>query len=520
MALGVIAVVTAVAAVAGYALLSRTDTATTRLTQDVAPARLASVQMEAALLDQETGIRGYLLTGDKDLLQPYTQGLAIEQQSAAAIRADLRDDRAVSADVAAVEAAARTWRAQVADPALKAKPPYGSSGIVDAGKPQFDRIRALLAKQSADLEAARDAQLRTLSRSRELRDTVLVGLLAVVVAICAALAFTLQRAVIRPVEAIRRAATRVAGGDLGHRIPHHGPADLRAVADAVEDMRARVVADLDASRRQEALLVAQRVEIDEQTDELQRSNADLEQFAYVASHDLQEPLRKVASFCQLLERRYADELDDRARQYIAFAVDGAKRMQVLINDLLAYSRVGRLDGPARAVDGVQPVEHALRNLAAAIEETDAEVTRPEVLPAVQGDPMLLGMLWQNLLGNAIKFRAPDRAPEVRIEGAPDPDEPGMVRFSVQDNGIGIPPEFAEKVFIIFQRLHSRDRYDGTGIGLSLCKKIVERAGGRIWLDDAPAEGTRIVFTLPAPDLARDADTASPPEGEAGRAVQP
>lgn len=276
-------------------------------------------------------------------------------------------------------------------------------------------------------------------------------------------------------------------------------------------MRHRTVAELKASRRTAERLDRTAAELDAQAAELRRSNAELEQFAYVASHDLQEPLRKVASFCQLLEKRYGDQLDARGTQYINFAVDGAKRMQVLINDLLTFSRVGRVQDARETVALDGTLDRALRNLATAVEESGAEVTRPERLPDVVGDPTLLTMLWQNLIGNAVKFRSPDRLPRVEVTEVDDPAaEPGFRTFAVTDNGIGVPAEFAEKVFVIFQRLHARETYGGTGIGLSLCKKIVEHAGGHIRIDTAHTGGTRIVFTLPgAADTADTTDDAEP-----------
>jgi light-regulated signal transduction histidine kinase (bacteriophytochrome) len=232
--------------------------------------------------------------------------------------------------------------------------------------------------------------------------------------------------------------------------------------------------------------------------ELRRSNAELEQFAYVASHDLQEPLRKVTSFCQLLEKRYGSALDERGIEYIGFAVDGAKRMQVLINDLLTFSRVGRLTVTHATVALDTTLDTALGNLAAAIEESGAQIKRRDgPLPQVTGDATLMTMLWQNLIGNAVKFRREDHAPRVIIDcerGTGDHD--GYWVFGVTDNGIGIAPEFAEKVFVIFQRLHGRDAYAGTGIGLALCKKIVELHGGIIGIDTSNSSGTRFWFTLP------------------------
>jgi light-regulated signal transduction histidine kinase (bacteriophytochrome) len=228
-----------------------------------------------------------------------------------------------------------------------------------------------------------------------------------------------------------------------------------------------------------------------QAEELTRSNRDLEQFAYVASHDLQEPLRKVASFCQLLQRRYAGQLDERADQYIGFAVDGAQRMQRLINDLLAFSRIGRLTSGFTDVD-LNRVLEEVRSQLESRTGTDGEITWSE-LPSVEGEEPLLTTLFVNLIGNSLKFRRPDVPPVVRISARRLDDE---WQINVRDNGIGIEAEFADKVFVIFQRLHARDAYEGTGIGLAIVKKIVEYHGGRIWLDLDVEEGTSINFTLP------------------------
>ena len=226
--------------------------------------------------------------------------------------------------------------------------------------------------------------------------------------------------------------------------------------------------------------------------ELARSNAELEQFAYVASHDLQEPLRMVASYTQLLARRYGDRLDDDAREFIGFAVDGVTRMQALINDLLAFSRVGTRGGSFESTDADLVLERVLVNLGPAIEDAGAVVTS-DPLPTVIADAGQLGQVFQNLIANAVKFRRPGDTPRVHVS-ATRTGESWL--FSVADNGIGIAPEFAERIFILFQRLHKRDEYPGTGIGLSICKKIVERHGGEIWLESKPGEGTTFRFTIP------------------------
>jgi PAS domain S-box-containing protein len=226
-------------------------------------------------------------------------------------------------------------------------------------------------------------------------------------------------------------------------------------------------------------------------EDLARSNRDLEQFAYVASHDLQEPIRMVSLYVQLLHRHYRVSFDDRAQQYITRVIEGARHMRTLIKDLLTYARAGSVTGDVNTVESATAFDRAVAHLAGTISESGAEVTRGS-LPAVRGDGTQLVQLFQNLIGNAIKFRA-DRAPRVRVEAARDGN---CWRFSVCDNGIGIDARYHDRLFVIFQRLHGRDQYPGTGIGLAICKRIVERLGGRIWLESRPGQGTSFFFTLP------------------------
>ncbi|MEV1144737.1 ATP-binding protein, partial [Micromonospora sp. NPDC049799] len=310
-----------------------------------------------------------------------------------------------------------------------------------------------------------------------------------------------------PLERLGASVRQVAGGDFRHRLRPEGPADIARLTADVESMRQVVVDALERSHHD-------RDALEQQAAELRRSNEDLEQFAYVASHDLQEPLRKVASFCQMLQRRYDDQLDDRARQYIGFAVDGAARMQELINDLLTFSRIGRVYAELREVELTGTFAQAEANLSRAVEEAAADITC-DPLPVVRGDPTLLTMLWQNLLGNAVKFHHPDRVPTI---GVTVDDADGFWSFAVADNGIGIDPRYAEKIFVIFQRLHPRGTYPGTGIGLAVCKKIVEYHGGTLTLDETYTGGARFVFTLPKVPAVVVPGQAGEPAAESAAAV--
>ncbi|MFA6002066.1 MAG: ATP-binding protein [Thermoleophilia bacterium] len=225
--------------------------------------------------------------------------------------------------------------------------------------------------------------------------------------------------------------------------------------------------------------------------ELERSNAELEQFAYVASHDLQEPLRMVSSYMQLIEKRYSDQLDADAREFIGFAVDGSSRMQIMIRDLLVLSRVSTRGKPFTRTDSGQALDLALANLAVAIRESGADVTYDD-LPELKADPTQLMQLFQNLVGNAIKFHG-EEPPRIHISSVINNSE---WVISISDNGIGFEEGYAEKIFVIFQRLHGRNDYEGSGLGLALCKKIVERHGGRIWAESEPGRGSVFYFTIP------------------------
>jgi light-regulated signal transduction histidine kinase (bacteriophytochrome) len=280
----------------------------------------------------------------------------------------------------------------------------------------------------------------------------------------------------------------------------------RAVLNILEDLETeRVKAELINRQLQKEIEVRKRAEeaLKEYSSELARSNADLQQFAYVASHDLQEPLRAVSSFSQLLARRYRGKLDSDADDFITFMVEGATRMQTLINDLLTFSRIGTRGNPFAPVDCENILQTAKENLTVAIAESGAVITQ-DPLPALVADEIQLTQLFQNLFGNAIKFHRPEEAPRIHVSSK---RQDGAWRLSVRDNGIGIDPQYFDRIFVIFQRLHGREKYSGTGIGLAICKKIVERHGGRIWVESEPGKGSTFHFVIP--DERRNYDELSP-----------
>lgn len=487
----VLAIVSIVASTVGLLTLL---SARRHLVDRVDPALTSSERLLASLVDQETGVRGFVIIPDEGFLEPYTRGQEAQRGAEAELRRLLADIPGVDAEADATFAAVTAWQDGYADPTVAAIEAGDTSprdeAALDAGRRRFDDVRASIGELQGALRMERDEATTSLEDATTRLIVILVGAALAQLATVFALWRLLRRDVQRPLDALHEDAGIVAAGDHGHAIVPVGPAELYELGVALELMRARIVEDLAATQ-------AARDELEQTAADLNRSNAELEQFAYVASHDLQEPLRKVASFCQLLQSRYGGQLDERGEQYIAFAVDGAKRMQALINDLLAFSRVGRLTGDQEVLELDEVVRLGRENVAAAIEDAGATV-HVDPLPAVRGERALLVALFQNLIGNAVKFRRPDAAPEVhvRLVGTHD----GLHEIVVEDNGIGIEPDYAERVFVIFQRLHPKERYEGTGIGLALCRKIVEHHGGTIAADtDRPegAVGTTIRLTLPA-----------------------
>ncbi|TDP38043.1 sensor histidine kinase [Nocardia ignorata] len=492
-----------VGAVAGAQVIAHTNRVTDRLVAQTLPAAAEAARLQGALVNEEAGIRGYVLTRDPLFVSHYTSARQDEAKAVERLEQLIESRPELQADLTALLTAADLWRTAYAEPVIAQG---GAPNGTDMGITYFGELRSRFATQNDNLTAAVDRDNSRLDTARTTRNLVLSGIVVAFLVTGAALTVLVRRLVVRPLGYLTESSRRVAAGEFDSRIDPVGPSDIALVCAAVENMRDHIVAELASSRVQESVLHQQKQELADQAEELRRSNTELEQFAYVASHDLQEPLRKVASFCQLLDKRYGDQLDERGKQYIDFAVDGAKRMQILINDLLTFSRVGRVSDGTEPVELADSLDAGLTALSSSIEETGAVIERPEQLPRVEGEPTLLVMLWQNIIGNAIKFRTPGSTPLIRITCTPDDTGSGW-QFSVADNGIGIDAEFADKVFVIFQRLHARDAYSGTGIGLAVCKKIVEFHGGRIWIDTDYHNGTRLCFTLPTLDESTTASDA-------------
>jgi signal transduction histidine kinase len=460
------------------------------LLDDVGPMRRAANDLLSSLVTQETAVRAYVLSGAEGELAPYVTSIEAQRSHTAAVANARAATPEIRALVGRVSSLADTWRTTVAEPAIAAvrrhDPGAGQLIVSTTAIGRFEEVRRAVEELQVITERLRDDAVASIRGTSTTLLFVLIVAVILVIAGGVALLVFLQRAVIGPVTDLAAEVREVADGNYHREIAVAGSPELERLARDVDSMRRRIVADLAEVQAARGEIERTNALLEQQAAELVRSNGDLEQFAYVASHDLQEPLRKVSSFCQLLQRRYAGQLDERADQYIEFAVNGAQRMQRLINDLLAFSRIGRVTTGFTDVD----LGRIVADIAADI--ADAEITWAP-LPVVRGEEALLATLMTNLIGNSLKFRRPDVAPRIRVRCRQIGDD---WEIGVEDNGIGIDAEFADKVFVIFQRLHGRDDYPGTGIGLAVAKKIVEYHGGTIWFDPEYAGGAAIRFTLP------------------------
>ncbi|MGH3941515.1 MAG: sensor histidine kinase [Pseudonocardiaceae bacterium] len=505
--LGVTALALLAALTTSIVITGLNRAASAELVDRISPSRRVAGDLLTSFVEQQNAIRGYALRGEEFSLLEYRKQLDRQDRNVAELMALLPADAALRGALDSVLQAADRWRRDAAEPIIdvvdRSGPRAPDDELYRIEEQRFTPLKAAAERLRADLQKARDRAATRLEALGRLEVLVLVVSAALVAGMLVAVALLLRRWVGVPLAALAADARQVASGDYEHRVSAgNATYEIAATAADVDAMRRRIVEDRDT-------LAASALD-------LERSNQDLEQFAFVASHDLQEPLRKVSSFCQLLQRRYGGQLDERADQYIEFAVDGAQRMQQLINDLLAFSRVGRTTAEFKPVELATVVAAALVQLDGALERSGGEVIIGE-LPVVPGDPALLTQLMVNLLGNGLKFARPDVPPWIEIAARPVGDGGSAVdggsvsggwQISISDNGIGIDPEYADKIFLIFQRLHSREAYSGTGIGLALAKKIVEFHGGRIWLDtghgqrdesqgDEAAVGATVCIWLPA-----------------------
>lgn len=440
-----------------------------------------------SLLNMETGARGYLLTGDEQFLDPYNSGRANYQTHLANVTELIKTSPEQTVRLQELDRLEQRWLETLLQPAIAQRRDAATmqQGLATASAQATERREAMgdmrdvitrIEDQEKTLLQARGEQL---AARRSWFIWILWGGGVFSILITAALAAFAARAA-------GQVALAQANLETSNR-------ELLASKTQVEAENAQ--------RR------AAEEKLREAVQDLQRSNAELEQFAYVASHDLQEPLRAVAGCVQVLQKRYGGQLDARADQFIEHAVSGAQRMQNLINDLLAYSRVGTHGKPFENVGLDKIADYALQNLSERIKETGVAVTRDE-LPHVWGDSGQLELVLQNLVSNALKFRG-ETEPQVHIgyqlrralrpignDGAIVlSDEPQHV-ISVRDNGLGIEPQYFQRIFVMFQRLHTRTEFPGTGIGLAICKKIVERHGGSIGVESVPGEGATFWFALP------------------------
>ncbi len=433
----------------------------------------AVYDLKIALLNIETGYRGYALSGNSSFLEPYRLGVRDSKTALDRLRV-LKTFPQQIADLERAVLSYRTWVAANLESVKvgQSLPSDLQRVLLERGKERFDELRS-------NFESLNNLALSGFTATRQEISDGIGGLaslpwaaFALIAVGAVTLRLALRRLILDPIRQLERAAQVLADGDGSIRLP----------VKSFDEM-----GKLSATFNQTAVTLSRR------TAELERSNRDLEQFAYVASHDLQEPLRMVSSYTQLLGKRYAGRLDERADTYIHYAVDGANRMQALIHDLLKYSRAGTRPATLLPTSAADVVGDVLRSFELVIKESGSQVTVMP-LPEVLADRVQLTQIFQNLIGNALKFRREGVAHQVTVSAAPDGQ---LWQFTVRDNGIGISMEYFERIFVIFQRLNTRESFSGSGIGLAICQRLVERHGGKIWLESAPGEGSAFHFTLQA-----------------------
>ncbi len=452
----------------------------------------AGSALETSLVNLENGVRGYVASGRERLLEPFRTARRTYPGQAARLNRLVADEprqqAAVRAITTGIDDYVSLWALPLVGLAESRRDVAQSVLATGTGRERLDDLRADLATLFArERSVAADRERRAERRSSV---AVLLGLIGMglVALVAMGMWLALRRSVLRPVERVAAATRAVADGDLAVHVPADREDEIGTLARSFNEMT-------DA-------LLRSRDDLDARTRDLERSNQDLEQYAQMASHDLQAPLATIDLYLRIIDRRLGDASEDELRELLEGVGGSTDRMRSLVRDLLQLARVGRGAPCREPLDTGEVLDQALDNLAGPISDRGAEVSAGP-LPAVSGDSGQLCLLFQNLVGNAIKF-SDDDAPRVQITAS---IEGAHAQFAVRDNGIGIDPEHADRIFQPFQRLHGEDRYEGTGIGLAICQRIVSHHGGRIWAESSVGSGSTFRFTLPLADDAPEPATA-------------
>jgi signal transduction histidine kinase len=471
-----IPVVALVATVGGFMVAADRADRVERQAAEATKHRHVARNLVITVLEAESAVRGYLLTGREEFLDPYADAVAAATLNLERAKRLLGEHPDYEGAVRRIDRLAREELAILLE--VRSAPSEArqlvllSRGLL-VRQDLREELDAIVARKNAELAEARAAAQDSRAMSTVIiAASLLLGLLGGVLAMGA-----FSSGVARRIRRLEENAARLAGGAPLRSLPA-GNDEIGRLGRAMEATSGR--------------LARAREVIEERNLELERSNKELEQFAYIASHDLQEPLRIVAGYAELMSRRYRGKLDDDADEFIGYMVEGVRRMQALIDDLLQYSRVGTRGREPEPTDVGGALAQALRNLGRTLKEAGARIEAAR-MPTVTADEGQLVQLFQNLIGNAVKFHG-EEPPRVRVEAQ---RRNGEWEFAVTDNGIGIEPDYGEQIFEIFQRLHGRDEFAGTGIGLAICRKIVDRHGGRIWVESTPGRGSTFRFTIPS-----------------------